>query len=88
MCTIRKRQNEIKLNLKDPTSWAFKQQHEIVDNRQGLAQLRAVLGQLDAANKQVHTRLAQISEQAIAKLNADSEFLNHVQEIIRFVKSA
>ena len=58
------------------------------ETRKGLAQLEASMAQLEAHNNAEHQRLARDSENAIAQLTADSQFLDNVREIIRFFKTA
>jgi hypothetical protein len=56
--------------------------------RQDLAQLTADLAELRATNENEHERLSQEARSAIAQLSTDSQFLEHVREILRFFKSA
>jgi hypothetical protein len=43
---------------------------------------------LRAQNQQEHLRLSLEAKQAVAQLSEDSQFLSHVKEMIRFIKSA
>ena len=43
---------------------------------------------LDLINREEHNRLEREGEKAIARISADGEFLDHVSEIIRFIKTA
>ncbi len=47
-----------------------------------------MLETLKVENKTEHELLARKSEEAIAQLSEDSQFLNHAREIIRFFKKA
>jgi hypothetical protein len=64
------------------------QQEEVQINRQELARLKALLEKLEAKNQVEHETLSQEAQNAIAQLTEDSQFLNHVREIIRFFKTA
>ena len=56
--------------------------------RQNLAALSTAHENLRATNRAEHDRLARDTEHAVAQLTADSQFLDHVREIIRFYKTA
>jgi hypothetical protein len=77
-----------KLDRENPNSWAAIQQQEVKITRQELARLKALLEQLQAKNQVEHEALSQEAQNAIAQLTEDSQFLNHVREIIRFFKTA
>jgi hypothetical protein len=64
------------------------QQQEVKITRQELARLKALLEQLQAKNQVEHEALSREAQSAIAQLTEDSQFLNHVREIIRFFKTA
>jgi BMFP domain-containing protein YqiC len=64
------------------------QQQEVKITRQELARLKALLEKLEAKNQVEHETLSQEAQNAIAQLTEDSQFLNHVREIIRFFKTA
>jgi hypothetical protein len=64
------------------------QQQQWVEIRQQLALLKALLEQLQAKNAVEHEELSREARNAISQLTEDSQFLNHVREIIRFVKMA
>ena len=77
-----------KLDTKNPDSLVSKQQQESQENRNRLARLKALLEELQAKNTVEHEQLAREAKNAISQLNEDSQFLSHVREIIRFVKTA
>lgn len=79
---------EAKLNLNEPRSWAAQQQTKVESNAQSLRQLRAEIEQQEAHNQVAHTQILRESKNAISQLTADSEFLGHAREIIRFFKEA
>jgi hypothetical protein len=64
------------------------QQQEVKITRQESARLKALLEQLQAKNQVEHEALSREAQSAIAQLTEDSQFLNHVREIIRFFKTA
>lgn len=76
-----------KLNTKDPDSLISKQQQKSQENRNQLVRLNAVLEELQAKNAVEHEQLSREAKNAIANLNEDSQFLGHVREIIRFIKT-
>ncbi len=76
------------LNPNNSSSLVSKQKEWIEFSRQEFAQLNAKLEQLRAQNQQEHLRLSLEAKQAVAQLSEDSQFLSHVKEMIRFIKSA
>jgi hypothetical protein len=69
-------------------SWVSNQQKEWQEIRQSVANLKAVLEQFKAQNQVEHQQLTKDSQNAIAQITEDGQFLNHVREIIRFFKTA
>ena len=82
------REIETKLDTKDSTSLIGKQQTTTSENRQQINRLFALLEEERAKNSVEHERLSKKTKNAISQLNEDSQFLSHVREIIRFVKTA
>ncbi len=76
------------LNLKYADSWASQQEQRWQATRQDFTRLTADLETLKATNLSEHERLEKEAKNAIAQLTTDGKFLNHVREIIRFVKEA
>ncbi|MEI6428513.1 MAG: hypothetical protein WCO45_09030 [Pseudanabaena sp. ELA607] len=81
-------QLEKQLNVEDPYSWVAKYESFAEETRKDLSRLGANIEDLRATNLRDHDRLTYESRQAIAQLSSDSQFLEHVREIIRFFKSA
>jgi len=79
---------EAQLDVEQEQSWAAKQQTHLTETRQRLDQVRLAMDELRLTNQSDHARLSREAEQAIAKISADGQFLDHVREIIRFVKTA
>ncbi len=79
---------ETLLDTKNPDSLISRQQQQSQENRQQLARLLALLEEYEAKNTVSHEQLSREAQNAIAQLNEDSQFLGHVREIIRFVKTA
>ena len=79
---------EAQLDIENPDSLIGKQQQAIKENRLGLARQKALLEEYRAKNTVEHERLSREAQNAIASLSEDSQFLGHVREIIRFVKTA
>ncbi|NET33620.1 MAG: hypothetical protein F6K19_16615 [Cyanothece sp. SIO1E1] len=82
------RQVEGQLNPKDPRSWTATQHRQLEALQQDLSRLKVSYQDSQTTNQSEHQRLARDAEQAIAQLTEDSQFLNHVREIIRFFKAA
>ncbi|NEO27433.1 MAG: hypothetical protein F6K03_11200 [Kamptonema sp. SIO4C4] len=75
------------LDPEQTNSWRANSQRILNQLGEEVANLSATYRQLKADNAAEHQRLAQEAKTAIAQLNADSEFLDRVREIIRFFKS-
>ena len=76
------------LNADDKHSWRSHVASEHTAQKARLDALYAAIDNLRAANLADHQRLAREAEGAIARISADSQFLSHVREIIRFVKES
>jgi uncharacterized coiled-coil protein SlyX len=76
------------LNPELDYSWITNQTRSLEDLRKDLARLNANLEELRATNQTDHDRLSREARSAIAQLSSDSEFLDHVREILRFFKNA
>ena len=63
--------------------YSNKQTKELKGN---LSNLSMSLNQLINTNENEHEKLLRESQNAIAQLNEDSQFLGHIKEIIRFYK--
>lgn len=79
---------ETLLDLKNPDSLVRRQQQASQENRHQLSRLKALLEEHKAKNTVEHDQLSREAQNAIAQLNEDSQFLGHVREIIRLVKTA
>lgn len=75
-------------NLENPQALAVKQNRNFEAIRHDLTQLAAAMESLKSTNQAQHEQLAKESQNAIAQITEDGEFLNHVREIIRFFKKA
>ncbi|MEM9088733.1 MAG: hypothetical protein AAGC93_08330 [Cyanobacteria bacterium P01_F01_bin.53] len=79
---------EHQLDPKKEDSWIAQYQQFSQNTRRQLAEQLTALEKLRADNKSDHDRLSREAQQAISQLSSDSQFLDHVREIIRFVKTA
>ncbi|MEO1446857.1 MAG: hypothetical protein AAFV46_11630, partial [Cyanobacteria bacterium J06635_11] len=79
---------EHQLDPQQDDSWVAQYQRFAQDTRQALAESFTAVERLKADNKSDHERLAREAQQAVAQLSSDSQFLDHVREIIRFFKTA
>jgi hypothetical protein len=82
------RRLEEQLNPEFPYSLVANQQSYVDETRKELARLATNLERLGATNHSEHQQLSRETEQAIAQLSTDGQFLDHVREIIRFFKTA
>ncbi len=80
--------NDELLSKENPYSWLSKYEQFADETRKDLSKLGANIEDLRATNERDHDRLSRESRQAIAQLSTDSQFLEHVREIIRFFKNA
>lgn len=87
-CEERLRFLNEKLNAEFPDSWVSIQQRTNEDLRKELTQISSLLRQQQAENMAEHERLNREAKNAIAQLSEDSQFLGHVREILRFIKTA
>ncbi|WP_235276778.1 hypothetical protein [Synechococcus sp. Nb3U1] len=71
-----------------PNSWAQREEETRRYLRQELATTKAQVEQLRASNDLEHEQLRRETQQSVAQLSIDSQFLSHVREILRFVKEA
>ncbi|WP_159791078.1 hypothetical protein [Sodalinema gerasimenkoae] len=76
------------VNPEQPNSLISAQQRQVEGLRQDLTRLMSSHRTLEAQNTSEHDRLAREAQGAIAKLNADAEFLDRARELIRFFKEA
>ncbi|MBW4647291.1 MAG: hypothetical protein KME06_01120 [Kastovskya adunca ATA6-11-RM4] len=79
---------EEQMNPEEPYSWVATYNRQSKETQTELRRLVASLETLQAKNEADHQRLAREAQSAIAQLTVDSQFLDHVREIIRFVKTA
>lgn len=79
---------EEQLNLEDPRSWVNIQQHQWEATQNELTRLAASLQEFKVMNQAEHDKLSRETQQAIAQLTTDGQFLDRVREIIRFFKTA
>jgi hypothetical protein len=76
------------LNKDSPYSLASRYEQFAEETRKDISRVGANIEAFRATNDQEHERILKDSRQAIAQLSTDSQFLEHVREIIRFFKSA
>ena len=68
-------------------SWAAQQQETIEELDTRLQDLRVAFAEMQPANSNEHRLIAREAQEAIARITVDSQFLDHVREIIRFFKN-
>ena len=69
-------------------SWAAEVDKRASRIEAQLEQLRAGLERLSEQNAKEHRKLARNAEETVARLGEDAQFLGHVRELLRFVKTA
>jgi hypothetical protein len=79
---------EHELDASRPTSFAARQSAEILELSQSYRRIAQTQDSLQDENRREHIKLARDAEQSIAKISADTQFLDHVREIVRLIKSA
>ncbi|MCD8489712.1 MAG: hypothetical protein LRZ84_23985 [Desertifilum sp.] len=79
---------EEQLDPEEPYSWAATYHRYWQESRRDIDNLVISHAELERTNQAEHRQLRQEAENAIAQLTVDSQFLNHVREIIRFVKTS
>ena len=76
------------LDVENADSLISKQQQISQDNKTALLHQKALLEEYKAQNIVAHEQLSREAKHAISQLSEDSQFLGHVREIIRFIKTA
>lgn len=76
------------LDQKNPNSYRYKQEQTEQYIQHELRDCKKTIETLKVTNQSEHELLVKKSEEAIAQLSEDSQFLNHAREIIRFFKKA
>lgn len=74
------------LDHENPNSYRFKQEQTEQFIQEELINFKKTIQTLKVTNQSEHQLLSKKSEEAIAQLSEDSQFLNHAREIIRFFK--
>lgn len=82
------KQVEHQLDPEREDSWPAQYQEFAQNTRRQMAEQLTALEKLRADNKSDHDRLSREAQQAVSQLSSDSQFLDHVREIIRFFKAA
>ncbi len=72
----------------EPGSLAARHAAALAELQQSHDRLRLAQDELRALNAAEHARLAREAEQAVARISADGQVLDHVRELVRFFKSA
>ncbi|MCP4347244.1 MAG: hypothetical protein GY795_17165 [Desulfobacterales bacterium] len=76
------------MDTKKPDSWVSAQERHMEAINKEVTQARVLIEDLRVNNKSEHERLSREAKQAIAQITEDGQFLEHVRELIRFVKAA
>ncbi len=81
-------QLEQQLDASHPKSFAAQQTRVSEELKERLQKLAQNQNRMQDENQRDHDRLSREGQNAIAKLSADSQFLDHVREIVKLIKSA
>ncbi len=76
------------MDTKKPNSWVSAQERRVEAINKEVTQARVLIEDLRVTNKSEHERLSRDAKQAIAQITEDGQFLEHVREILRFIKTA
>jgi len=76
------------LDQKEEDSWASQTLRELKKTTAQTKKLELELEQLSIANEKAHADLSTKTQQEIAKLSEDAQFLNQAREVIKFFKNA
>ncbi|MFX6517811.1 hypothetical protein ABTG30_18940, partial [Acinetobacter baumannii] len=79
---------ELQLDASKPGTLAYEQEHSMNELRHLINRVTKSLDQLEHQNRVEHDQLARDSQNNIAKISADTQFLDHVREIVRMIKIA
>lgn len=79
---------EATLDLKADTSWASTTQERVQTLVDDLAELVSDVTRLRVGNREEHARLEQEYRAALATVTEDRRFVEHLREIVRFVRTA
>lgn len=79
---------EANFNTKNADSWVTQQKQFNEKTEKQLDSLKVAMNNLRINNQSEHERLSRDAQSVAAQLSEDGQFLNHVREIIRFVKTA
>ncbi|WP_291721591.1 hypothetical protein [Bernardetia sp.] len=77
-----------KLNHENPTSWISKKDNEIQELRESMRQIRQNFETLNVQMNTNHQALVKQTENKIASLSEDAQFLNQARQLVRFIKEA
>lgn len=78
---------ESQFDAKNENSWTRQHQQNSEAMRERLDKLSIAVNELRVSNQADHDRLTREAQNVVAQLSEDGQFLNHVREIIRFVKT-
>lgn len=70
------------------SGYVFKQRHITDEMREKLNLVLTEQQRTEFKNREDHERIMQEGQNAIARISADTQFLDHVREIVRLIKTA
>jgi hypothetical protein len=79
---------EALLDRSSEASWAYRVDTTLADHEREHERIEDLVESYQRDNRQAHAELERQSERVAERLREDSEFVGHIRELIRFVKSA
>jgi len=77
-----------KLDTENSNSWATRKENEMQELRESMRQIRQNFESLNVQTQSNHQALVKQTENKIASLSEDAQFLNQARQLVRFIKEA
>ena len=77
-----------KLNTGNSNSWINRKENEMQELRESMRQIRQSFENLNVQMNSNHQTLVKQTENKIASLSEDAQFLNQARQLVRFIKEA
>lgn len=77
-----------KLDIENSNSWVTRKENEMQELRESMRQIRQSFETLNVQTQSNHQTLVKQTENKIASLSEDAQFLNQARQLVRFIKEA
>ncbi len=77
-----------KLDTEKPNSWINRKENQMQELRESMRQIRQNFENLNIKTQSNHQALVKETENKIASLSEDAQFLNQARQLVRFIKEA